>query len=110
MSFYRYLKFYPKYSIVLDQNPSQSLTLFSDASHADYRKRRSTESYVFMLGSTPISWSSKRQQIVAPSSTVAEYCAPNSAIHRGLYLRSVCPALDFRLMGPPRIPLVVTMR
>jgi hypothetical protein len=97
---YRYLKSYPRYGIVLGQIPTQPLTAFVDASYADCEKGRSTESYVFMLGGAPIAWSSKRQQIVAHSTTVAEYCSMNSMVRQGLYLQNICRAIGFEFDHP----------
>ena len=49
-----------------------------------------------MLGGAPVAWSSKRQQIVAHSTTVAEYCAMNTMIRQGLYLEKICRAIGFK--------------
>ncbi|KAG0594554.1 hypothetical protein M758_UG087800, partial [Ceratodon purpureus] len=41
----------------------------------DIHDRKSTTGFVFFLGSTPITWNSKKQPTVALSSTEAEYMA-----------------------------------
>ena len=41
----------------------------------DLDKRRSTTSYVFTFVGAAISWASRKQQVVALSSTEAEYIA-----------------------------------
>jgi hypothetical protein len=47
---------------------------YTDADWAgDTATRRSTGGYIFHFGKTAISWSSKRQSTVAPSSCEAEY-------------------------------------
>ncbi|KAM1098076.1 hypothetical protein ACFX19_015649 [Malus domestica] len=55
------------------------LTTFSDADCVgDPNDRRSTTGLVVYLGSSPISWSSKKQNTVSKSSTEAEYRALSS--------------------------------
>jgi hypothetical protein len=39
----------------------------------DLNDRKSTSGYVFMLGTSAVSWSSKKQPIVTLSTTEAEY-------------------------------------
>jgi len=52
--------------------------------------RRSTTGYVFTLGSTPISWSSRQQPTVALSSREAEYMALTQATKEMLFLQTIC--------------------
>jgi len=61
-------------------NPPTNLLGFFDASLMDCVKtRRSTRGYVFFLNGACISWTSKRQGLVALSSTEAEFIAGTEA-------------------------------
>lgn len=51
--------------------------------------RRSTSGWVFHLGSVAITWSSKKQDITALSSTEAEYISATSAACQALWMRRV---------------------
>ncbi|XP_057249768.1 secreted RxLR effector protein 161-like [Beta vulgaris subsp. vulgaris] len=56
--------------------------------------RKSTSGYVFTLGSGVISWSSKKQETVALSSTEAEYTAITSAACQAIWLRRLLADLS----------------
>jgi len=52
------------------------LLAFTDSDYAgDLDDRKSTSGYVFMLGTGAVSWASKKQNVVALSTTEAEYMA-----------------------------------
>lgn len=51
--------------------------------------RKSTSGYVYSLGSGVISWSSKKQEVVALSSSEAEYVAATSAACQAVWLRRI---------------------
>ena len=64
------------------------LRTFSDADWAgDLTDRRSITGYCFLLGSSLISWRSKKQTHVARSNTEAEYCALIDTTSKLLWLR-----------------------
>ena len=62
----------------------------------DYPTRKSTTGYLFRLGNTAISWSSKLQSTVALSSCEAEYMALKEAVKELLWLQYVLKQLDKR--------------
>ncbi|XP_012846975.1 PREDICTED: uncharacterized protein LOC105966952, partial [Erythranthe guttata] len=62
---------------------------------------KSTFGYVFNLGSGAISWSSKKQPIVALSTTEAEYIATSSVGCQVMWLRGILETLSFKQDGPP---------
>ena len=63
---------------------------YSDADWAgDLVSRKSTSGYLFRIGGATVSWKSKRQSIVALSSTEAEYVALCSAAQEAVWLRNL---------------------
>eukprot|EP00253_Pinus_taeda_P029545 PITA_29545 len=55
--------------------------------------RKSTSGYVFHMGSGAISWASKKQSIVALSTTDAEYVAAIAAACQGVWMRRMLRSL-----------------
>ncbi|WVZ75740.1 hypothetical protein U9M48_023773 [Paspalum notatum var. saurae] len=71
---FRYLKFTPKLSLLYSSCSSLSLREFSDADHAGCRvDRKSTSGTCQVLGTSLVSWSSRKQASVSLSTTEAEY-------------------------------------
>src|ERR1700735_723149 len=60
---------------------STSLQIYSDADYAgDVDSARSTSGHAVFIGKCVVNWSSKRQPVVAKSTTEAEYIAANEAL------------------------------
>ena len=53
--------------------------------------------YVFRVGGNTVSWRSCLQQVVALSTTEAEYMALAEATKEGLWLRDMCEEMGFKL-------------
>ncbi|XP_047115714.1 secreted RxLR effector protein 161-like [Schistocerca piceifrons] len=63
---------------------------FCDADYAsDLHQWLSTTGYIFKLAGTAVSWTSKRQQTVALSTTEAEYMALSAAGQKAVYLQGL---------------------
>lgn len=87
---FRYLKGTKHAKLCYKRNGSNKLEAYSDADWAnDIDERKSMTGYVVMLQSGAISWSSKRQQTVALSSTEAEYMAMSAVTQEVLWLRGL---------------------
>ncbi|XP_041446831.1 secreted RxLR effector protein 161-like [Xenopus laevis] len=86
----RYLKHTKDLCLKLSANDDLNLTGYVDSDWAgDHSTRKSTSGYLFKLGNSPISWSSKRQMSVALSSTEAEYISAAFACQEVVWLQQL---------------------
>ncbi|WVZ52715.1 hypothetical protein U9M48_003750 [Paspalum notatum var. saurae] len=102
---FRYLKFTPELRLWYSSSSSLSLRGFSDADHAGCRiDRKSTSSTCQLLGTSLVSWSSRKQASVSLSTIEAEYIAAASCCSQLLWMKVTLS--DFGLKYG-RIPLLV---
>lgn len=84
----RYVKGTMSYGLMFGGKGSQpKLTVYSDSAYANSAKSRSTTGCVFFIGDAPIGWVSKKQPVVAQSSTEAEYIALSEAAKQAIWIR-----------------------
>lgn len=77
------------------------LTGFTDSDWAgSLEDRKSTSGLIFNLGSAAITWSSKKQEIIALSSIEAEFIAATSAACREIWLRRLLLSIDEEQSDP----------
>ena len=82
---YAYLNTYPELGPTYGLD-NTGLIGYTDADWAgDQNERKSTSGYLYLFKGGPISWSSKRQPIIALSSTEAEYIAAVEAAKEGVH-------------------------
>ncbi|CAJ2642245.1 unnamed protein product [Trifolium pratense] len=90
----RYLKGTLELGIWYRRNEKLTLVGWSDSDYAgDLDDRKSTSGYVYMLGSSAVSWSSKKKAIVTLSTTEAEFVAAASCACQGIWLRRILAEL-----------------
>lgn len=83
----KYLKGTANYGIKFVKQNDLSLIGYSDSDYAgDSINRRSTSGYLYKLGESPIAWNTKRQSVVALSTTEAEFIAAANAIKEMIWL------------------------
>lgn len=100
----RYLKGTLHYGIRLTATSKFSLTGYSDADWGnDINDRRPTSGFCWFLGSSPISWSSKKQPVVSRSSTEAEFRSLANATAEIIWLQSLMTELR---IGPTATPVL----
>ena len=101
----RYLKGTLKYGLKFSVHEEEpELFGYSDADWAgDVDTRRSTSGYVFQIGTSTVSWSSRKQATVAKSSTEAEYVALSSATQEAVWLCRLMEDLGREMAAPTTI-------
>lgn len=91
----RYLKGTLNFRLHYSVSDQNFLAGYCDSDWAsDVDKRRSCSGYVFGLSNGAVSWSSKRQDTVALSSTEAEYIAASWAVKEAIWLQCFGRELD----------------
>ena len=83
----RYLKGTMDYSLCY-QGKDMLLRGYTDADWAgDVDERKYTSGFIFLLGNSAISWSSKKQTCVALSTMESEFIAFSSTVQEGVWLK-----------------------
>lgn len=97
----RYLKGCPGQGIMLKSISDMRLRVFCDADWAACPKsRRSLSSFVVLLGDSPISWKTKKQNTVSHSSTEAEYRSMAAALRELKWLKRLLRDLGVQHSAP----------
>lgn len=100
----RYLSGTIDWKIRYEKNGNIDLHAFTDADWgSEQDERRSCTGFVVMMANGAISWNSKRQSIVALSSTEAEYIALSSTVREVIWIRQLANELNRDLIGPTKI-------
>ena len=73
---------------------------YTDADGMSHEDRHAISGYVFQIDGSTVSWSAKRQNVVALSTTEAEYVATTHAAQEALWLRSFLSELSEDLTKP----------
>lgn len=92
---FRYLKGTVDHKLIFNSNGNTAMEAYSDADWAsEVDGRRSCSSYVIRMSNAAVSWCSKRQSIVALSSTEAEYIALSSTVREIIWQRELAREVD----------------
>ena len=101
---FRYLKGTINLGIKYERSADDHLVGFSDADWAgDMDDRHSTTGNLFLMSGAAVDWFSKKQPVVALSTTEAEYVALSAATQEEVWLNSLL--LDIK--ATPQIPVVI---
>lgn len=91
-----YLKGTTDLGVFYKKGEKSDLMGFIDSDYIrDVNDRSSTSGYVFIMGSGVVSWSSKKQQVVASSITEAEFIAGASCACQAVWLSRILGELNF---------------
>jgi hypothetical protein len=98
----RYVKQTIHFGLLLRNQSNPVLRGFSDADWGgDLDDRKSTTAYIIFLGDNPISWRTRKQKVVARSSTEAEYRALATTASDIAWIKSLLDELGLKLREPP---------
>jgi hypothetical protein len=76
---------------------------YADAAYANTDNFKLTSGYVFLMGGGAVTWRSKKQTMIALSSTEAEYVALCEAGHKACWLRNLMEELGEPQLSPTLI-------
>lgn len=100
----RYIKGTLDYGLVYSSSNEFKLVGYSDSDWGgDSDDRKSTTGYVFYLGDTAFTWSSKKQSVVALSTCEAEYVTATSSVCHAIWLRNLLKTLGVSQEEPIEI-------
>ncbi|KAG8475410.1 hypothetical protein CXB51_032233 [Gossypium anomalum] len=100
----RYLCGTLSHSLLFQKSDRLSLIGYADANWGlDFDDRRSTTGYCVYFGHTPISWCSKKQQVVSRSMAEAEYRSLAAATSDVTWLVSLLTELQLSSVDPPTV-------
>ncbi|KAG8479014.1 hypothetical protein CXB51_028903 [Gossypium anomalum] len=100
----RYIKGTLSYGMQFCKAKRLRLVGYTDSDWAGSKDdMKSTSGYVFTLGSTIFCWSSKKQNVVAQSTTEAEYVATAGAVNQAIWLRKILTDLNLYQEGATKI-------
>ena len=91
----RYVKGTTDYVVFFKNKYGANLVAYTDSDYVgDINDRKSTLGNMFMLNSSAISWTSKKQQIMILSTIEAEFVAATSSLCQALWLRKMFEVLE----------------
>ena len=100
----RYVKGTLDYGLRFVNSDTFELSGYSDSDWAGcVESRKSTSGFVFQVGKCCVSWSSKKQPVVALSSTEAEYIALCRAAQETVWLRNLLRDVGFSQAEPTTV-------
>ncbi|OMO69396.1 Integrase, catalytic core [Corchorus capsularis] len=100
----RYIKGTLDFGLFYSTSNDFRLRGFSDSDWGgDIDDRKSTTGFVFYMGDTAFTWSSKKQPIVTLSTCEVEYVALSSCVTQAIWLRSLLKELHFAQMEPTEV-------
>lgn len=100
----RYVAGTVDYGVWYSNSSTFKLTSFTDSDFGgSLDNRKSTSGNCFSFGSGVVTWSSKKQETVALSSSEAEYAAASASSRQALWLRKLLADFDFVQSEPTEI-------
>ena len=96
----RYLKGTSGLGLRFNRSKKMNLYLFVDSSWANGPARKSMFGFFVMLNGVPVSFRTKRQSIVALSTTEAEYIGMCEGVKELLFVRNMMNFLGFKISEP----------
>jgi hypothetical protein len=85
---FRYLLGTKEYALTYRDGESE-LVGFCDADRSVGEDRKAVSGYAFMINGGAVSWSSRKQEIIAMSTTEAEYVAASQVTKEAVWLREL---------------------